>query len=231
MIGLAAGIAVLVGAAACSPGAEQGSIAVRNTAGRSGAYYLPAGPRRRPLPVLVFLHPTGGSGEGGIEWWRALADTHRFAVIAPDSRRTPDGQLTWQPGSQPGEVTPDLDHVLSCIRWVRAQRGVEVDTAHVLLAGHSGGASSAAYIASNRALFTHFAVLHGGVFPGGLGSRRVPAWVSTGEQDRVRPVTLVRQSADVLERLGFPVTFRTYPGMHGPGEAELHDVVGWWLGQ
>jgi len=39
----------------------------------------------------------------------------------------------------------------------------------VLIAGHSEGGSSALYIASNRPFFTHIAVLHGGVFPGGIG--------------------------------------------------------------
>jgi predicted esterase len=132
-------------------------------------------------------------------------------------------------GDRPGAVTRDLEHVLACIRWVRDHTDLRVDTAHVLIAGHSGGGSSAPYIASNRPFFTHIAVLHGGVFPGGIGPRRMPAWLSTGDRDRVRPPTLVRQAADALERLGFPVTFEVFPGTHGPSEAELQALVLWWL--
>src|SRR5256885_3949886 len=55
-----------------------------------------------------------------------------------------------------------------------------------LIAGYSGGGSSAPYIASNRPPFTHTAVLHGGVFAGGIGPRRMPAWFSTGDRKSTR---------------------------------------------
>jgi len=204
---------------------------VLNSAGRSGAYYVPGGPRQQGLPLLVLLHATGGSGRGAIPLFRSLAQARRFAIVAPDSRRAPGGELTWEVGNHAGEVTPDLIHVLECIQWVRGHTGLMVDGSHVLIAGYSGGGSSAPYIASNRPLFTHIAVLHGGVFAGGIGPRRLPAWFSTGEEDTVRPVALVRQAADALSRLGFTVTFRTYRGAHTPSDAELRDLVAWWLGQ
>jgi len=65
----------------------------------------------------------------------------------------------------------------------------------------------------------------------GIGPRRLPAWFSTGEEDTVRPVALVRQAADALSRLGFTVTFRTYRGAHTPSDAELRDLVASWLSQ
>jgi predicted esterase len=161
-----------------------------------------------------------------------LAQARHFAIIAPDSRTTPTGQFTWEVGDHPGEVTPDLTHTLNCIEWVQTHAGLTLDPAHVLIAGYSGGGSSAPYIGSNRPLFTHIAVLHGGVFPGGIGPRRMPAWFSTGEQDSYRPVGLVKQSADALAALGFgAVTFRTYPGRHELGDAEVRDLIDWWLGQ
>jgi predicted esterase len=213
-------------------GEAAGVIGVRNAAGRSGAYYLPSGPRAQSVPLLVLLHGSGGSGEGLIPVFRPLAQARRFAIIAPDSRRSPAGQFAWQVGDRPGDVTPDLTHVMSCIEWVRAHTGLVVDGAHVLIAGYSAGGSSAPYIASNRPPFTHLAVLHGGVFPGGIGPRRMPAWFSTGEQDRYRPVALVRQAADALAGVGFTtVTFRAYPGDHGLSDAEVRGVIAWWLGQ
>jgi predicted esterase len=212
-------------------GEEQGAIGVRNAAGRSGAYYVPAGPRDRPVPVMVVLHSTGASGEGVLDWFRGLAAARGFAIIAPESGQGPDGQATWQVGDRPGVVTSDLEHVLACVQWVREHTGIEVDAKRVLIVGHSGGGSSAPYIASNRPLFSHFAVLHGGVFAGGIGPRRVPAWISTGDRDRVRPPVLVQEAAAALERLGFPVTFQVFPGTHGPSEAEMEAVVRWWLDQ
>jgi len=228
LAGFAVAMALVVG---CTPAEKLGAIDVRNTAGRSGAYYIPAGPRDHALPLLVVLHSTGASGEGVLDWFRALARERRFAIIAPESGLAPGGQISWEVGDRPGAVTQDLEHVLACVRWVREHTDLKVDAARVLIAGHSGGGSSAPYIASNRPFFTHIAVLHGGVFPGGIGPRRMPVWLSTGDGDRVRPPALVRKAADAMERLGFPVTFEVLPGTHGPSEAELQALVRWWLGQ
>lgn len=211
------------------PADEQGAIGVVNSSGRSGAYFVPGGPRLQLLPLLVILHGSGQSGVEMVETFRSLAKERRFAIIAPDSRDH-SGQLTWEVGDKQGDVTPDLTHTVDCIAWVRSHAGFLLDESHVLIAGYSGGGSSAPYIASNRAGFTHTAVLHGGVFPGGIGSQRIPAWFSTGEQDRLRPVELVQQAAASLSSLGFTtVTFHSYPGGHELSDAELRDLIDWWL--
>jgi predicted esterase len=180
---------------------------------------------------LVILHGSGGSGTDLITIFRDIAKERRFAIVAPDSRSLPVG-LTWEVGDKQGDVTPDLTHILSCMDWVRTEMHLAIDSAHILIAGFSAGGSNAPYIASNRPGFTHAAVLHGGVFPGGIGPRRVPTWFSTSEQDRYRPVELVRQAAASLSALGFnDVTFRSYPGRHDLSDAELRDLIDWWLGQ
>jgi len=210
-------------------GDEEGPIGVQNSSGRSGTFYVPAGSRLNGLPVLVILHGTGQSGAEMVATFRDLAKTRHFAIIAPDSRDH-SGQLSWEVGDKQGDVTPDLTHTVDCIAWVRSHAGFLLDDSHVLIAGYSGGGSSAPYIASNRAGFTHTAVLHGGVFPGGIGSQRIPAWFSTGEQDRLRPVELVQQAAASLSSLGFTtVTFHSYPGGHELSDAELRDLIDWWL--
>lgn len=231
LVALSGVLLALACRSADTPGEVTGAIDVRNAAGRSGVYYLPAGPRSQPVPLLVILHGSGGSGEAILPAFRAAAQAQRFAIVAPDSRSSPSGQFTWQAGDQPGDVTPDLTHVLNCIEWVRTHTGIAIDPARVLIAGFSGGASSAPYIASNRPPFTHAAVLHGGVFPGGFGSRRMPVWLSTGEEDRYRPVPLVQQAADQLAGVGFTaVTFKRYPGGHDLSDAEVGDLLSWWLG-
>jgi poly(3-hydroxybutyrate) depolymerase len=210
----------------------EGAIEVFNASGRSGAYFVPAGSRTRPIPLLVILHGSGGAGQIMVEQFRALAKARHFAIVAPDSRRLSNGDFTWEVGDHLGEVTPDLMHVLACVEWMPAHLELVIDSLHVLIAGYSGGGSSAPYIASNRPPFTHIAVLHGGVFPGGIGPRRLPAWFSTGEADRYRPVPLVEQAAAALSDLGFgDVSFQSYPGGHELGDTELRDVIQWWLGQ
>src|SRR5439155_24529710 len=45
---------------------EAGAIGVLNASGRSGAYYIRAGPRSQPIPFLVVLHGTGGRATGSL---------------------------------------------------------------------------------------------------------------------------------------------------------------------
>jgi len=211
----------------------EGDVGVRNSAGRSGRYYLPAGYAQKMLPLAVLIHGTGGSGANMVSDFRALADEYGFAIVAPDSRRSPDGQLTWQVGESPGEITEDLQHTMSCVRALRAIEGVQVDSEKTLIAGFSGGGSSAPYMASHESFFRTFAVLHGGVIANGFGSNRVRGWFSTGDSDGVRPVEGVRAALDELRREGWSteLELRTYPGAHELTEREKRDVVRWWLGR
>ena len=136
-----------------------GTLATRNSAGRSGAYYLPSGHDGEPRPLLVAIHGTGGDGRGMVGLFRQAAEREAFFIVAPDSRRSPGGQFTWQVGDHPGEVTEDLEHVGHCVDELRAMAGVQIDPARILIAGHSGGGSEAPYIATNQEPFTAFAVL------------------------------------------------------------------------
>jgi dienelactone hydrolase len=77
---------------------------------------------------------------------------------------------------------------MDCVREVLRTPGVRIDPARVLAAGFSVGGSVAPYIATRESLFTAFAVLHGHVVPGSLGRLRPRAWLSAGDQDRVRTV-------------------------------------------
>jgi hypothetical protein len=72
----------------------------------------------------------GGSGGNILTSFRDLANKRRVAIVAPDSRSLGAGQLTWEPGDKPGDVSPDLSHTLSCVAWVRANTRLIVDDAH-----------------------------------------------------------------------------------------------------
>ena len=127
-----------------------GTLWTKNSAGRSGAYFLPSGYNGRPLPLLVAIHGTNlGSGEAMVRFFREAAEREKFIVVAPDSRLAPDGKDSWEVGDHAGEITPDLLHVRACVAELLAMPGVRLDPTHVLIAGHSGGGSTAPYVATN----------------------------------------------------------------------------------
>jgi predicted esterase len=65
----------------------------------------------------------------------------------------------------------------------------------------------------------------------GMGPRRMRGWLSTGDRDRLQPVTYIRRVADHLTRReGFPeVETRVFRAGHTLGEEELAALVAWWL--
>lgn len=213
------------------PGAEQeGPLETQNAIGRSGYFYLPEGYDLSPLPILLGFHGTGGQGADMVGAFRELAASERFGIVAPDSRKSPDGQYTWEVGTLPGEITDDLLHAQACLDEVLATTGLSLDTSHLLAAGFSGGASSAPYLATNDPRFTHCAVLHGGVYPGGLGDNVIPCWFSTGDADDVRSVEHMEQQAESMRDAGFPdVDLWVFPGSHAMIPQELDALVAWWL--
>jgi poly(3-hydroxybutyrate) depolymerase len=194
-------------------------------------YYVPASARRdAPIPLLVFLHGTGGSGNDGIRNFRALADERGFAVLAPESGKSPDGQFNWEVGDAPGDDPPDRGHVMACLAELLATEHLTLDAQHVLVAGHSGGASSAPYLATNEEPFTAFAVLHGGAFPGGFGHRRVRGWFSTGDADPLRPPSMVTRAYEASRDPASSYGMHLFAGGHDLGEEERRALVAWWLG-
>ena len=209
-----------------------GDISAKNSSGRSGSYYLPEDYRDRALPMMVAFHGTSGTGLNMVKSFGRLADEYGFIIVAPDSRISPDGLITWQVGDRSYEITEDYLHTLSCIDEVIAIPGVRIDMQHILAAGFSGGASSAPYIATREYMFTAFAVLHGGVFPGGLGKNKIPGWFSTGESDPMRPPDMVEKAASSIVGLGFAnIAYRTFPGGHGLQDEEKRSLLEWWLGK
>jgi phospholipase/carboxylesterase len=212
-----------------SPGVL-GTLSTHNSSGRTGSYFLPALVEGRPLPLLVALHGTGGNGAQMVALFRESAEREPFIVVAPDSMVSPEGQATWRVGDHPGDFTEDFDHVRQSVDEVLHLPGVVVDMTRVLVAGHSGGGSTAPYFASNVEPCTTFAVLHGGVFPGGLGPRRMRGWFSTGDADFLRPPDGVRRAADDTRRAGFDdVVYREFHEGHDVGLEEVAALINWWL--
>jgi poly(3-hydroxybutyrate) depolymerase len=215
--------------ATLAPGVS-GTLSATNSDGRKGAFFLPHGYADSPRPVLVAIHGTGGSGASMVSVFREAAEKNQFIVVAPDSRIAPNGVAGWEVPSRPGETVEDDDHIRHCLDEVLAHPGVRADTTRTLIAGHSGGGSSAPYMASVEDFYTAFAVLHGGVFPGGLGPRRVRGWLSTGTMDSMRPPRAVQDAAEQMRRAGFTgLAYSEFAEGHEVGPQEIEALVQWWL--
>lgn len=204
-------------------------LRAHNVVGRSGSVFVPTRATAVACPLLVLFHGTGGSGADILDTFRPLAESRGIILLAPDSGRSPDGTYNWQVPDSPRETTPDQAHVGACLAELLAAPGIYIDHERVLALGHSGGGSSAAYVATTDARFHAFAVLHGGVFAGGLGDHRVPGWFSTGTEDPLRPPAVVERAAAAAGPHASSVTTHLYPGGHDISAAELRDVVAWWL--
>lgn len=208
----------------------QGTLTSQNSSGRSGSYFFPDSYDIGYRPILVAFHGTGGSGEDMINSFKDMAQEYGFMIVAPDSRKAPGGSYTWEVGTSPGEITEDLTHALNCVNEALSLSGMKYDSNHVLCVGFSGGASSAPYLATNDTMFTHFAVLHGGVFVTGLGENVVSGWLSTGDDDLVRTPSHVQSYISQLNSSGFDdITFQSFAGGHTIISEEKESLMQWWL--
>jgi len=207
-----------------------GALTTRNSVGRSGAFYLPSTYERRALPLVVAIHGTGGRGADMVALFRSAAEREKFIVVGPDSNLTTSGVATWSVPDHPGDTSVDSEHIRRCVSEVRSMREVVVDETRVLVAGLSGGGSTAPYTASVDEPYSAFAVLHGGVFAGGLGGRRVRGWFSTGDSDALRPPPGVEAAAQQLRGAGFAqIEYRVFREGHVVGDEELRELLAWWL--
>jgi poly(3-hydroxybutyrate) depolymerase len=98
-----------------------------------------------------------------VELFRSAAESEKFVVVAPDSRRAPNGQFTWEVPNHQDDTSGDRARIRACVEEVLAMSGVQIDPGRTFIAGHSGGASTAPYTASVDEFYTAYAVLHGGV--------------------------------------------------------------------
>ncbi len=209
--------------------AATGNFTTENSAGRHGAWYLPPSWNVAPIPVLVLYHGTGGDGAGMLFQLTPWAEAGGFAIVAPDSRVSPSGQVTWEVGTEPGEITEDVDHTAACIEELAATEGLTLTPDGWWAAGFSGGGSSAPYYATQDERFGFYASLHGGAFPTGMGDNLAEGWFSTGEDDTARPPEMVEEDAQAVEAAGYPAPeFRVYGGGHSLSDQELDELVAWW---
>lgn len=174
---------------------------------RDGVLYVPEGyDPRRPAPLMLCLHGAGGEARHRIDPLRPEADRDGVVLIAPDSRgRTWDMLLL-----DFGVDVARIDRALTM-----AFERLAIDPAKVAIEGFSDGASYALSLGiANGDLFRYVFAFSPGFMrpPVRVGSPRF--FVSHGVADEVLPVACSRRLVPALEMLGYPTTYREFPGAH-----------------
>ncbi|WP_031527160.1 alpha/beta hydrolase [Dyadobacter crusticola] len=180
--------------------------------------------------AIVMLHGRGGSAENIITLRRHL-NLDEMAIFAPQATNS-----SWYPYSFMAPVSqnqPALDSALETIAQVVAQiESSGIGPEHIYFAGFSQGAClSLEYVSRNAKRYGGVIALTGGLVGEELAVGNyqgdfagTPVFISTGDPDPHVPVSRVKESIAVLERLNAFVTFMIYPGRPHtilPGEFKL----------
>lgn len=208
----------------------KGALLTKNSAGRSGSYFLPTSYKKGPKPVLLGFHGSGGTGRTIVNAFAKFGNEYQFIIVAPSSRLSPEGVATWEIGDGPNEKSEDFFHAVNCLNEVREFEGVQIDETQILALGYSAGGTFAPYFATNGDTAHQFASLHNALHIPSLGSRIMPGWLSTGLSDPLSPPEELLVSLGALEELGYgEILFKTYNTDHSLVVPELRDVIKWWL--
>ena len=127
----------------------------------------------RSLPLMVGFHGTGGKGSLMILRLQALAEREGFTVLAPDPVSI-SGVWSVTP-QRPDGVAEDYRHVMACVREVLQVPGVRMDSGARPRCRILRRRERRAVRRDPERVFTTFAVLHGHVAPGCLGSSPPPS--------------------------------------------------------
>ena len=187
---------------------------------RDGVFYVPKGYEEgRAIPMLVWLHGAGGSGNIS-ENLAALADEFGFLVLAPDSR-----EWTW--GSILGNWQPDLEVLKRTMDEVQARCTIARE--RIWLGGFSDGASfSLALGISYGNIFTRVYAGSPGVLQPIAVNGKPHIFISHGTSDQTMPIDdTSRKFVPRLKGLGYDVTYREYPGRHQLPPEILREVITW----
>jgi phospholipase/carboxylesterase len=190
---------------------------------RDGVLYVPKGYQEgRAVPLLVWLHGAGGSGNVPANL-AALADEFGFIVLAPDSR-----EWTW--GAILGNWGPDLEVLQRAMETTHAR--CAVDGERIWLGGFSDGASFSLSLGiSYGDVFRRVYAGSPGVMQPIAANGKPPIFISHGTSDATMPIDdTSRKFVPRLKALGYNVTYREYAGRHQLPPEILREVIQWLAG-
>ena len=190
---------------------------------RDGVVLVPAGYRpEHPAPLVVMLHGAGGNAQHGLAPLQDLADAAGLILLAPASLGR-----TWDllVGGFGADVA-DIDAALA-----RAFAEYAVDPAVVAVGGFSDGASYALSLGiTNGDLFRAVVAFSPGFSSPGRAHGSPRIFVSHGTDDQVLPIeSCSRRIVPRLQRAGYDVRYREFPGPHAVPPAIAKEAVTWLL--
>ena len=188
-------------------------------------------PLGRARAAMVLLHGRGATAESILSLASEL-DGPDFAYLAPQA-----GSNSWWPQSFLAPIAsnePGISSAMTAVDDVLRQTAAAgIPSERTLLLGFSQGACLAAEFAARHACrYGGVAALSGGLI-GPDGTPReyagsldgTPIFLGCSDMDSHIPAERVRQSAEVMRRLGGEVTMRLYPRLgHEINEDEMAAV-------
>lgn len=179
---------------------------------------------------MIMAHGRGATAEGILEL-AAEVDPGGVAYLAPQA-----AENTWYPLSFLAPLTANEPWLSSALAFLRAVlervTSAGVPAERVVLLGFSQGAClTLEFAARNARVYGGVVGLSGGLigppgtprsYPGRLDG--TPVFLGCGDVDPHIPEARVRESDEVLSRMGARVTTRIYPGM---GHTVNRDEIAW----
>ncbi|QRR01118.1 alpha/beta hydrolase [Dyadobacter sandarakinus] len=168
--------------------------------------------------AIVMLHGRGGSARDIISL-NKLLHLEKMAIVAPQANNS-----SWYPYSfmaPESQNQPALDSAVSVIEQVvKDVEAAGIEQSNIYFAGFSQGAClTLEYVARHAQRYGGVIALTGGLIGEQLVEERytgdfagTPVFISTGDPDPHVPVSRVKESVAVLERLNAFVTYAIYPG-------------------
>ena len=187
---------------------------------RDAILQMPSKPVAGPMPLLVFLHGAGGSGQRLLARLGKAGDDAGVAVLAPDSR----GQ-TWD--AIRGDFGPDVVFLNRALE--RVFQMVAVDPARLAVGGFSDGATYALSLGLiNGDLFRRVVAFSPGFIVDGQPHGKPRFFFSHGRSDDILPIDRCsRRMVPLLRQRGYDVTFREFDGGHEMPPAIASEGMTW----
>jgi poly(3-hydroxybutyrate) depolymerase len=168
--------------------------------GATRSYYLfiPDKAGAGPAPLLLLLHGSGHDGKSLIDPWLPLAKSEGIVLLAPDASN-PQAWRIPQEG-------PDFFHDL--VELVRISHDV-IDDRRMYVFGHSAGAIHGLDLGLLESEYFAAVAVHAGVVSKEMqpilnqAPRKIPMAIWVGTNDALFPLSIVRQTRDVLNAAGF----------------------------
>ena len=175
--------------------------------------------RARPLPLIVYLHGSGGAGTDNLKQISGGNNAGTHVWIAPELQArhpafvlAPQAAVDQQWGEpESGKVTPYAELVLQLLAALPKEFSIDRD--RIYLTGQSrGGLGTWDLVTKRPEVFAAAVPLCGAGNPSRVAAaRHVAIWAFHGAKDDTIPVSGSRDLVAALKAAGSPVKYTEYP--------------------